>query len=515
VVLAGGCGPSPTSGRRLPGPSGRLNPIYDVSIVYPDTTIIVGGLPHRGLDLDLELEFSDASLRDDDTLFAARARVVTVVAGGAPQAFELLGPLDLEGTIQDGVLATGLFGPIRVGTANLILELTGTIQDGRRRVAGDAALFGLADRGAFEAVKRRRYLVAGTDLLSIGQAAVISVRYGTRVSVEHDLEIVSADPVARMEDGRPIVVNRLSYDTLQGLDPFDGFRTTFEYSTGNGSNPHDVVILPTGSVPAPAASAGAETSPLPAAAGTAFVPRYGKPFNDLAVIDLADGTPVDRIDLVPYARNRDGLPRADQALLHDGLIYVTLQDANDSFTEFMNGRVAVIDPERRRVIEVIDLVGQNPFESLAYLEETGLIYVGLAGIFPGLLPQALTGGVEAIDPETRRPLGLVVDDDVLGGNVSAVAMMSATRGYCVVSDLSYRNFVKAFDPSIGQSLGTVYESGGLIATIESDGDGYLLIADASFSDPRVVVLDAADGRPVASIPARVPPFSIAILTRGL
>jgi DNA-binding beta-propeller fold protein YncE len=338
--------------------------------------------------------------------------------------------------------------------------------------------------------------------------------------VEHGLEIVSSDPVVRVEDGRPIVVNRLSFDNLQGLDPFDGFRTTFEYSTVSGSNPHDVVIVPPGAeappgtTGTPAAPGGPAATPL-ATAGLAFVPRYAAPFNDLAVIDLADGTLVDRIDLSPYARNRDSLPRADQALLLGGLIYVTLQDANASFTEFMNGRVAVIDPVQRRVIDVIDLQGQNPFESLDYLAETGLIYVGLAGIFPGLLPQALTGGVEAIDPETRRSVGLVVDDDALGGNVSAVAMASATRGYCVVSDLTFRNFVVSFDPAAGVALGRVYESGGLISTIESDGDGYLLVADTSFSEPRVVVLDAASGRPIASIPARVPPFSIAILTRSL
>jgi hypothetical protein len=503
VVLA--CGQSPTSARRLPGPSGRLNPIYDVAVAFPDTAIIVDGLPHHGLELDLEIEFSDATLRDDDPLFGARARVAAVLAGGAPQDFELQGPLDLEGTILDGVLASGFFGPIRVGNASLILDLTGTIEDGRRRVAGEATLFGLPDRGTFGAVKRRRYLVAGTDLSTIGEAAVITVRYDTRVSVEHALEIVSADPVARVEDGRPIVVNRLSFDYLQGLDPFDGFRTAFEYSTENGSNPHDVVVLPPAGGPDPG---GAET-------GLAFVPRYAAPFNDVAVVDLADGTLVDRIDLQPYARNRSGLPRADQALALGRLIYVTLQDANASFTEFMNGRLAVIDPDRRAVIDVIDLSGQNPFEALSHLEETGLIYVGLAGIFPGLLPQALTGGVEAIDPVTRRSLGLVVDDDALGGNVSAVAMVSATRGYCVVSDAAYRNAVKAFDPATGDVLGVVHESAGLIATIESDGDGYVLVADADFGGPRLVVLEGAGGRPIASVPMRVPPFSIAVLTRSL
>jgi len=39
----------------------------------------------------------------------------------------------------------------------------------------------------------------------------------------------------------------------------------------------------------------------------------------------------------------------------------------------MNGRVVVIDPVLRQVIQVIDLSGQNPFESLSYAPATGLI----------------------------------------------------------------------------------------------------------------------------------------------
>jgi hypothetical protein len=247
------------------------------------------------------------------------------------------------------------------------------------------------------------------------------------------------------------------------------------------------------------------------------VTRYGAGFNDVAVMDVADGAIVDRIDLTPYALNRDRLPRADQALLHDGLIYVTLQDADSSFAEFMNGRIAVIDPVMRRVVDLIDLSGQNPFESLSFSGETGLIYVGLAGLFPGLARRApvLSGGIETVDPVTRTARGLLVDDDALGGNVSAVAVHSKTRGYCVVSDASFHNYVKAFDPTTGEVLGTIFESTGQIATIEADGDGYLLVADTSFYEPRILIFNAENGAPVAALPARLPPFSFAILTRSL
>ena len=508
LVTLAGCGPGVQPVRPLPGAgTARLQPIYDFMVTYPDTTIIISGLTYRGLDFDLEVTFDDATLRDDDPGFEAQARILSVLAGGAPQAFEAPQPIAIRGSLAGGAVATGMFGPIHVGNAALLLDLTGALQDGARRIAGEASLYGIPDPGSFVAVKRRRYLVAGTDMQGpIGKVAVIQVRYDSRITVEPDLELTSSDPVARVEDGRPFVVNRYTYDNVQGLDPLGPFTTLFEHSTGSLSNPHDLVVLPPGT---PGTGAGA--------AGLAFVTRYGAAFNDVAVLDLADGVVVDRIDLTPYARNRDRLPRADQALLHDGLIYVTLLDADASFAEFMNGRIAVIDPVMRRVVDVIDLSGQNPFESLSFSPATGLIYVGLAGLFPGFARPApvLSGGIETVDPVTRTARGLLVDDDALGGNVSAVAVHSKTRGYCVVSDALFHNYVKAFDPTTGEVLGTIFESSGQIATIEADGDGYLLVADTSFYEPRILIFNAENGAPVAALPARLPPFSFAILTRSL
>lgn len=507
-----GCGPGVQPIHPLPGAgTARLQPIYDVVATYPDTTIIVVGLPYRGLDVEMEMTFDDATLRDDEESFEARARIVSVLAGGVPQAFEAPQPMAIRGTLAGGVVATGLFGPIHVGNAALLLDLTGPLQDGSRRFAGGATLYGIPDPGTFVAVKRRRYLVAGTDMQGpIGKVAVVQVRYDSRITLETDLEVTSSDPIARVEDGRPIIVNRFTFDNLQGLDPHGPFTTIFEHSTGSLSNPHDLVVLPPG-----AAGTGGGTTVEDA--GLAFVTRYGAAFNDVAVVDLADGAVIDRIDLTPYAANSDRLPRADQALLHDGLIYVTLQDANASFSEFKSGRLAVIDPVSRRVVDVIDLSGQNPFESLSYSGATGLIYVGLAGLFPGIASRVpvLSGGIETVDPVTRAARGLLVDDDTLGGNVSAVAVHSASRGYCVVSDASFHNYVKAFDPTTGEVLGTIFDSPGQIATIEVDGDGFLLVADTSFFDPRILIFNAENGAPVAALPARLPPFSFAILTRSL
>ena len=509
TLIGAGCGGgAPSRARILPGPAERINPIYDAMAVYSNTTLIINGMSYQGIELDLELEFDDATLRDDDPLFTAEARVVSLTAGGVPQHFVLHGPLWIEGTLEGNRFNTGLFGPILIGTASLLPQLTGTVDETAGRITGDATLFGIADAGFFTAVKQRRYLLSGTDLQTFGKVSVITVRYDNRFGIEDNLAITSSDPVARVEDDRAFIINRFSFDNLQGLDPTARFDTSFEYSTGNGANPHDMVVLP--------APDGGTPSGVPSldGAGLAFVTRYEPPFNDVALLDLDEGEIVDTIDLTPYALNPDGLPRADQAILHDGLIWVTIQDANARFTEFMTGRVVVIDPVLRAVIDVIDLEGQNPFESLLYSEATGFLYVGMAGIFAGVADRALTGGVEAIDPKARRSLGLVVDDDDLGGNVSAIAIHSATLGYAVVTDESFRNSVRAFDPSTGVVLGSVLEGFDRIAALELDGDGYLFIAEGFFT-PRLIVMEAATARVVATLPLALPPFSLAILTRGL
>ncbi|HKB08154.1 MAG TPA: hypothetical protein VKF61_07755 [Candidatus Polarisedimenticolia bacterium] len=497
------CGPGLPDIHPLPGAgTARLQPIYDVSVRYPSLEIIVSGLSYRGLDLDVEMAFDESTLQDGDPSFEARARVLSVSAGGVPQAFEAPQAIGVSGSYDDGHIATGFFGPIRVGNAGLLIDLEGTTQDGPRRLTGAATLYGFPDQGTFAAVKRRRYLVAGSDLQAeIGKVAVVTVRYDAEITIENDVEITSSDAIARVEDGRPFIVNRFTYDNVQGLDPLGPLKTTFEYSTENLSNPLDLVIPPPGAVGDP---------------GTAFVTRYGAAFGDVAVLDLKSGTVIDRIDLKPYARNRNGYPRPDQALLHDGLIYVTLQDADATFTEFMNGRVVIIDPVLRQVIQVIDLLGQNPFEALTYAPSTGLIYVGLAGLFPTTSrPATLSGGIETIDPVTRTDRGVLVDDDALGGNVSGVAIHSATRGYCLVSDASFHNFVKVFDPQTGEVRETIFDSASLVSSIELDGDGYLLVADSSFFEPRVLIFNAETGALVAALPARLPPFSFAILTRSL
>ena len=125
----------------LPGPADRINPIYDALVIYPDTILIINGMSYKGIELDLEIEFDELTLRDNDPLYTAEARVTSLRAGGVSQHYVLQGPLRIEGTLDGDVFTTGMFGGIQVGTANLLPTLTGLLDPTRSRIDGDATLF--------------------------------------------------------------------------------------------------------------------------------------------------------------------------------------------------------------------------------------------------------------------------------------------------------------------------------------------------------------------------------------
>ena len=113
------------------------------------------------------------------------------------------------------------------------------------------------------------------------------------------------------------------------------------------------------------------------------------------------------------------------------------------------------------------------------------LYVALAGIFPGLQPQELSGGVMVVDPVNRVVERVALDDDVAGGNIGALAMVSPDLGYVVVSDAAFVNRVLAFDPVGGTIRRVLLETTQFIPEVEVDGGGVLALPDTTFNRPRL------------------------------
>jgi len=468
-----------------------LAAVYDVMAAYP--SLFFPEFSAVGLTLDMTVEIEPGTLKAGGGPIRGTVTIQKAEVAGVSRSFSPKGAIDFTGTLS-GDTITIRFDDAFVGMSRLSPDLDGLVAADGRTMSGVARFSNITDTGTWNGVKQRRYLIASSAFGLQGTASVVTVRYDTQFSVARDVELVSGDPVASGGAELPLVVNRLFYDNVQILDPASGFLTALQFSTGNASNPHDALL---------------------AEAGRLYVTRYEPPFDDVLVADPQTGNKVGTIPLAAYATNSSGTPRPDRLIAAAGKVLVTLQNIDATFQEYGPGLLAFLDPGDDTVIDTITLEGRNPFGPMSVDPVTGDVYVADAGIFQGLLPNDLSGGVEVIDPVAMASKGLLVDDDDLGGNVSGVAVTGLGNGYAVVVTAAGANDVKAFDTATGAIGGTILHSTALIPEIRYDGDGYLLVAENDVGNPGLRVFDGATGAQVARISLSLPPASIAILTRGL
>lgn len=392
----------------------------------------------------------------------------------------------------------GMLGPIRIEDTLFDLILNGTTPDGGWNVSGVAHETRTGTQGVFTAWRRHRFLVAGSDFFSdIGRVAIVELVRDSEIRTRQALEFVSSDTTLRVRDGTAFAVNRFTFDNLQRLDPSSDFLTSWQVGVGEGANPHDIFWY---------------------AEDKAYVSRYEPPYNDLALIDPRNGKMLGSISLELFAENPDGTPRADRFGFAEGTLFVGLQDIDRTFTDFAEGKLAVIDPLLDEPVGVIPLGGKNPgtIEELRGGDGRMRLYVALAGIFPGLQSQELSGGVVVVDVMNRAVERWALDDDDAGGNIVALALASERLGYVVVSDESFTNRVLAFDPEEATVLRTVLEQDDLIPEIEVDTRGLLAVPDRSFFEPRLCLYRIpADPQAIETLigcgPLELPPFSVEAL----
>lgn len=493
VVAGTGCGSDfqyDGDGRKKVRP---LAAVYDLMASYPDLEFPI--LAARGLTLTLEITLDPPG---PGGALTGSVLVREAAVAGLPEAFDPATPIAVSGQLRSDAFNLLPFGPVLVGGQALYVELIGMISPDGRALTGVARLANIANEGTWDGIKQRSYLVAATDFGLQGTVSVVTVRFGgtagVRFELRRDAELTSGDPVAAASEGLPLVINRLFFDNVQVLDGRGGYRTAVQFSTGNGSNPHDALL---------------------AAPGKLYVTRYEPAFDDLLVVDPNTGDTLSTIPLDHLATNGTATARPDRLVRAGDLVLVTLQNIDATFQDYGPGLAAFIDPNNGAVAASLALAGQNPFGPPAVHPSTGEIYLADAGIFPGLLPRSLSGGIEVIDPVSLTSRGILVDDDDAGGNISGVAVASDDVGYMVVVSETGTNSLVAFHPGTGAIGGTLLSTSVFIPEIRYDGDGYLLVAESDPSNPGLRVLDTSTGLPVVRIPLSLPPVSVAILTPEL
>jgi hypothetical protein len=143
---------------------------------------------------------------------------------------------------------------------------------------------------------------------------------------------------------------------------------------GVRTNPHDVVML---------------------ANHKAYVTRYDLNLaatdpalagNDIAVIDPTTGALTGRIGLDAYASPVAGatiLARPDRALLVEGKVIVSLDEIDQGFKNYGQGKLAVIDPATDTITVAVALTGLSNCEGMTYVDAGKTLLVACGGPFGG------------------------------------------------------------------------------------------------------------------------------------
>ncbi len=492
LVLGAGCGsdyrPSSTT------PSGRdaapLGVQWDIDVDLPNLTISPSG--RNGVLLQIEVSTD----RGGDGLHDARVQYLAAQAGGASAQVVEHSTGKTEVLVDGEDWSTRRIGPIAIENTSFEYTLIG------RRLPDDSvsgrSLESLTSlEGTFSGWRRRRFIVAGSDFLSGGRVSEVSQRRQEVIVARHRLELTSPDAVIRRTASSVYVVNRLGYDNLQRLDPADDFRASWEAGVGPGSNPQDVL----------------ELSP-----SKLYVTRYGASFGDILILRPQGGARRGKIPLSQWAENSDGTPRATRLVEVEGEVFVALQDISKNFTEYAEGKLLVIDPASDLVLNAIPLGGDNPTDLIVRKGADGRskLWVVLSGVFAGLLPKDLSGGVVVVDARNHALEGVVLDDDDAGGNISGLAVARDDLAYVIVTDENYQNKVLAFNPQSGEVLRTVWQSELYIPEIAIDSSGILAIPDRNYLAPQLCLWRTPatpEGleEELGCAPQQLPPFSLEAL----
>ena len=312
---------------------------------------------------------------------------------------------------------------------------------------------------------------------------------------EVNLLNVHSDAVARYHNGRIYVINRLGQDNVLVLDPNSLHTPVLQFSTGNGTNPQDIAIV---------------------APNKAYVSRYDSA--ELLIVDPQTGAERGTVDLGAFA-DADGLPEMSAMVQLGARVYVACQrlDRNSGFAPAGDSYLAVIDTDTDELIDMdlgadgvqgIRLAAANPYSVVAIGHQ--IVLSEAAGFGDQ------KGGIEVIDVDSGTSHGLVVTETQLGGDVTALAMVDQEKGYAIVSDANFANFVKPVDLKSG-AVGAALEghSHGFTPDLAIDG-GRLIVADrGTFDNPAaagLLIYDVAtEALLVGPISTGLPPSSIAVM----
>jgi len=129
------------------------------------------------------------------------------------------------------------------------------------------------------------------------------------------------------------------------------------------------------------------------------------------------------------------------------------------------------------------------------------------GDFAGANGGLNDGGIDAINPDTNTvDAQFVVDEATMGGDVTAFAILSRTKGFAVVRDVHSANSLVTFNPSTGQRLHRIVGPLNVLVSdvaVNSLNEVYLAVADTQTPTPGLRIFDALTESEITTTPLNV------------
>lgn len=306
-----------------------------------------------------------------------------------------------------------------------------------------------------------------------------------------DVASPGSDASLRFWGDRLYVVNRFGGDNVQVVNPAT-YATTFQFSVGNGSNPHDIAF---------------------ASATKAYVTRFESA--DLWIVNPQTGAHTGTISLAPFA-DGDGIPEMDRLMMVGPLLFVSLEriDRPGGYVPDDTALVAVIDTRADTLVDcdpakpgrqAIRLQLANPVTTFQFDRASSRLLIGCVGRYG-----ALDGGIEWIDPVNLASAGVAITETTLGGDVGDIVWNDAQKSYAIVADLAGNTSLVRWSAASGALLGTVWAPGGYsLSDAELNDRGELWVCRSSFSGSALRVYSVAtDAQSGVDLHCALPPVAV-------
>ncbi len=203
------------------------------------------------------------------------------------------------------------------------------------------------------------FAVVSTTDFSVGALAQVDLESW---AVSDMLTATSGDPTVVADGGLLFQVNGYNTDTIRVYEPGDLTAPLAEFSTGAGSNPHDVEVC----------------------GGRLFVSLYET--TRIGIYDPATGSEIGEVSLVDWS-DADGLPEVSSLVELDGVLYAALQhlDREDGWTS-TDPEVIEIDCDSGAVSQTWQVgpsprIIAHPTRPDALLVQTGVYWQADGGLW--------------------------------------------------------------------------------------------------------------------------------------